>query len=403
MSDHSETLSARLSLAFSCVGHSYSHLFAPIFYVAALSLEQELSLSHGEVVALIVAGNVLFGVAAPLAGWLGDKWSSTGMMSLFFLGTGLGLILTGLTSVPLYIGLALALTGLFSSIYHPVGIAWLVRHAENRGMALGVNGFFGGVGPGIAAIIAGVMIEWINWRAAFIVPGLALFVTGVAFTWLVARGTIVESRVDRKKDAPTSRQDMIRAFLVLAVTLLCTGIIYQATQPALPKTFSENLGGLTNGVLGVSAFVAIVYFAAGIMQIVAGRLADKYPLKYVYMLAFLCQVPFLAIAGSLSGTPLFIVALIMVTVNVGALPAENALVARYAPSQWRGLAFGLKYILAFGVSGLGVLLEGKLYDFTGDFYWLFIVLACVAAVATVAGLLLPNESPNPDPEPVAAE
>ena len=89
-----------------------------------------------------------------------------------------------------------------------------------------------------------------------------------------------------------------------------------------------------------------------------------------------------------------VVALIMVTINVGALPAENSLVARYAPSQWRGLAFGLKFILAFGVSGLGVLLEGKLYDYTGDFYWLFIILACVA---TVAGYYCLTSVPRPRP------
>jgi len=393
-------LSARLSLGFSCIGHSYSHLFAPIFYVAALSLEQELALSHGEVVALIVAGNVLFGFGAPLAGWLGDKWSSTGMMSVFFLGTGTGMILTGLVSTPLQIGMALALTGLFSSIYHPVGIAWLVRHAVSRGMALGINGVFGSIGPGLAAITAGVLIEWFSWRAAFFVPGIVLVMTGIAFFWLVARGAIVESRVDRKQEAPANRQDMMRAFMVLAVTMMCTGLIYQATQPALPKVFSEKLGELANGgVFGISVFVAIVYFAAGAMQIVAGRLADKYPLKYVYMIAFTLQVPFLAIAGSLSGASLLAVAMIMVSVNSGALPAENSLVARYAPSKWRGLAFGLKFILAFGVSGLGVLLEGKLYDYTGGFYWLFIVLACVAAVAAMAGMLLPNERPQPTPAP----
>jgi len=392
MANNPEILSARLSLGFSCAGHSFSHLFAPIFYVAALSLETELALTHGDVIVLIVAGNVLFGVAAPLAGWLGDKWSSTGMMSLFFMGTGFGLVLTGMVSTPLHIGLALAVTGLFSSIYHPVGIAWLVRHAVSRGTALGVNGFFGGIGPGIAAIVAGILIEWFDWRAAFIAPGAVLLVVGVIFTWLVTSGRIIESRIDRKPETPPSRKDMIRAFLVLAVTMLCTGIIYQATQPALPKVFSERLGELTSdGVLGVSMFVAIVYFVAGGMQIVAGRLADKYPLKYVYMIAFVLQVPLLAIAGSLSGTSLLVVALIMVTINVGALPAENSLVARYAPSQWRGLAYGLKFILAFGVSGLGVLLEGKLYDYTGDFYWLFIILACVAAVATAAGILLPNE------------
>ena len=392
MTDRSEALSARLSLGFSCIGHSYSHLFAPIFYVTALSLERELGMTHGEVVALIVVGNVLFGVAAPLAGWLGDRWSSTGMMSLFFFGTGLGMVVTGLVSEPLQIAVALALTGLFSSIYHPVGIAWLVRHAVRRGMALGVNGIFGAISPGLAAVVAGVLIEAFSWRAAFLVPGAALLLTGAGFLALVLRGVIVESRVDRKQDAPTSRQDRVRAFLVLAVTMLCTGIIYQATQPALPKVFSEQLGGLASGgVLGISMFVAIVYFMAGGMQLVAGKLADKYPLKYVYLIAFVLQVPFLAVAGSLSGASLLVVALIMVSVNVGALPAENALIARYAPIQWRGLAFGLKFILAFGVSGLGVLLEGRLYDYTGGFYWLFIVLACIAVVATAAATLLPYE------------
>jgi len=388
----SENLSARLSLGFSCIGHSYSHLFAPIFYVVALTLEHDLDLTHGEVVVLVVAGNVLYGVAAPLAGWLGDKWSSSGMMGLFFVGTGAGMTMTGMVDRPIMIGLMLAVTGLFSSIYHPVGIAWLIRHAVNRGTALGVNGVFGGIGPGMAAIVAGALIEWSSWRAAFIVPGAALLLTGALFYVLIWRGLIVESKVDRNADAPPARRDMIRAFMVLALTMLCTGIIYQATQPALPKFFSEGLTGFAgSGVLGLSAMVAIVYFVAGGMQIVGGRMADKYPLKYVYIVAFALQVPFLAIAGSLSGGSLFVAAMIMVSANVGALPAENSLIARYAPSQWRGLAFGLKFILAFGVSGLGVLLEGKLYDLTGGFYWLFIVLACIALVATAAGFLLPNE------------
>lgn len=395
MTPQSETLSARLSLGFSCIGHSYSHLFAPIFYVVALSLERDLSLTHGEVITLIVAGNVLYGLAAPLAGWLGDKWSSTGMMGLFFVGTGAGMVLTGLVSSPLQIALALAVTGLFSSIYHPVGIAWLVRHAVNRGAALGVNGVFGGIGPGVAALSAGLLIDGFGWRAAFIVPGAVLLVTGGLFYWLIGRGVIVETRVDRKQDTPPTRRDMVRAFLVLAVTMLCTGLIYQATQAALPKVFSERLVELaSDGVFGISMLVAVVYFFAGGVQIMAGRMADRYPLKFVYMGAFVLQVPFLALAGILSGASLMVVALLMVSINIGALPAENSLIARYAPSQWRGLAFGLKFILAFGVSGFGVLLEGKLYDYTGGFYWLFVVLASVAAVAATAGMLLPNEKPQ---------
>jgi len=402
MSTSASIHSARLSLAFSSLGHAYSHLFAPIFYVVALTLENDLRLSHGEVIGLIVVGNVLFGVAAPLAGWLGDRWSATGMIGLFFVGTGGGMVMTGLASSPLGIGLGLALTGVFASIYHPVGIAWLVRNAKARGKALGINGVFGGIGPALAAVVAGSLTEFAGWRAAFIVPGAVIVATGAAFYWLLARRVIVESKIDRRQDVPASREDTIRAVAVLAVTLLCTGMIYQATQPALPKIFSERLGDIAGGgVLGVSAFVALVYLVAGGLQVMAGHLADRYPLKAVYFACFVLQVPFLMLAASLGGSALVAVAMIMVAINAGSLPAENSLVARYAPSNWRGLAFGMKFVLAFGVSALGVKMEGMLYDLTGGFFWLFVVLGAIAGVGVAAAWLLPSE--RRVPAAVAAE
>ena len=56
-----------------------------------------------------------------------------------------------------------------------------------------------------------------------------------------------------------------------------------------------------------------------------------------------------------------------------------------------GFAFGLKFILAFGISGLGVQMEGMLYDLTGGFHALFMVLAAVAVVGFAACFLLPPE------------
>ncbi len=377
-------------------------MFAPIFYVAALTLENDLGLTHGEVVGLIVLGNVLFGVAAPLAGWLGDRWSATGMVGLFFIGTGGGMVMTALADSPFQIGLWLAVTGLFASIYHPVGIAWLVRNAKARGKALGINGVFGGIGPAAAALIAGTLIETSGWRAAFLAPGVVIVGTGVLFYWMMERGLVVETKQDARPLPPASRRDTVRAVSVLAVTLLCTGLIYQATQPALPKVFSVRLADfLGDGVFGVSVFVAAVYFTSGGLQILAGHLADRYPLKHVYLTCFILQVPLLVLASAVSGAALAVVAVVMVSVNVGALPAENSLVARYALSNWRGLAFGLKFILAFGISGLGVKLEGVLYDQTGGFASLFIVLGAIAAVGVAATVLLPSEDSLT--QPAAAE
>jgi MFS transporter, FSR family, fosmidomycin resistance protein len=396
------TLSARLSLGFSCVGHTYSHLVAPIFFVVALSLENELGLTHGETVALIILSNVLFGAAAPLAGWLGDRWSSIGMMVFFFFGTGGGMVLTGFADSPMGITAGLAVTGLFASIYHPVGMAWIVRNAVNRGTALGVSGFFGGIGPALAALLAGALTDWISWRAAFVVPGTAMLVTGVAFLALVAGRIVVETKVDRRPQPPALRGDAVRAFTVLAITMICAGLIYQATQAGIPKLFSERLGTAAgDGILGVGALVALVFFFGGTTQILAGYIADRVSIKSVYILCFAFQVPTLLLAGTVGGTLLIIVSMAMVSANWSSSPAENSLVATYAPSRWRGVIYGLKFVLSFAVCGfLGVKLEGVIYDMTGGFTWLFTVLAAVAAVAVAAGLLLPSERRT---VPVAAE
>ena len=401
MSTYSPSVSSRLSLGFSCVGHTFSHLFAPIFFVVALLLEAEFNLTHGEVVSLIVAGNVLFGLGAPVAGWISDKWSASGMIAVYFFGVGAGMILTGLAQSPFQLMAFLTLTGLFGSIYHPVGFAWLVSQVEKRGAALGLNGVFGTVGPSVAALSAGVLTDLISWRAAFIVPGAVVFLTGLAFLALRHRGVIHDATVELVAEHTATKRDVVRTVMVLAVTMLCTGLIYQTTSPALPKVFSERLSDFAGeGVFGIGAMVAMVYVVAGAVQLIAGRMCDKYSLKLIYILAFVSQIPFLILAAQLGGGGLMFAAFVLVSANQAALPVENTLIARYAPKDWRALAFGLKFILAFGVSSLGVLLEGTLYDFTGGFYWMFIVLACIATVGLAVGWLLPSENKV---QPLAAE
>ena len=352
----------------------------------------ELGLSYGEAVALILVGNILLGVAAPFAGWLGDRWSAVGMMGLFFLGTGGGLVMTGLSEGPFMIGVSLAITGFFASIYHPVGMAWLVRNAVNRGAALGLNGMFGGFGPSAAALMSGALIDGFGWRAAFIVPGSVIIATGLLFYLMILRGVIIENKGDMRTDPPTTRSDTIRVVTVLALTMICNGLIYQATQAGLPKLFSIRVTDFAaHGAFAVSALVAIVYAVAGIMQVVAGWLADRYPLKTVYQLCFVVQALMLFPAAWLTGPYMVVVGILMVTANSGTLPAENCLVARYSPPNRRGLAYGLKFVIALGLSGFGVKLEGMIFDATGGFFWLFVLLSVLAATAAAITFFLPSE------------
>ena len=392
--------SARASLAFSCVGHAFSHLFEPVFYiVAALALPRELGLSYEQTLALIVVGKLFYGLGAPLAGWLGDRWSTLGMMTVYFLGLGAAAVAVAGAHSPTAIVLALALMGLFGSIYHPVGTAWMVRNSVERGKALGINNVFGSLGPAIANMGAGLLIALAGWRWAFLVPGLACFGTGMLFVAMVRSGKVVELKADRKPEVAARSGDMWRVGLVLSVTMICSGLVYQSTQPALPKLFEERLGEI--GAMGVGGAVMLVYGVSAMGQLVFGHLSDRVSPRLIYIACYLVQVPLLMLAGGLTGMPLLVAAVAMVVFNTGSIPVENVLIARYTPSKWRGTAYGLKFILSFGVSGLGVPMVSVLRATTGGFGWLFVVLAVAAALVAAFSVLLPRE--RQDVVPAAAE
>ena len=104
-----------------------------LYPTVVLALEKRWGMSYGDLLSLSLGGFVLFGVGALPAGWLGDRWSDEGRMVVFFVGTGGAAIATGLTGGPVALALGLATIGLFGSIYHPVGTAWLVRSTKTAG------------------------------------------------------------------------------------------------------------------------------------------------------------------------------------------------------------------------------------------------------------------------------
>lgn len=381
-----------LTLGFSCIGHAYSHLFTLLYATVVLVLEREWRLSYAELIALSLPMSIMFGLAALPAGWASDRWGATPLMILFYFGVGGGAIIAGLVNTPLAMLLALAVIGSFAAIYHPVGIPWLARHAVNRGRAFGINGIFGSVGTASAALVAGFLGDYVGWRAAFIVPGAICLATGIAFVVALRAGLVVEASEDVAPHPAPRSADVKRAFFVLSVTMLCTGLMFQTLSVALPKVFDERLGGILNGSLfGIGGMVTIVYSAGALMQVVGGELADRFSLRTVYAVAQIVQVPLTALALVLYNPALVGVAAFMVGLNAMGQPAENALLTRFTPAKWRGRAFGAKFVLTLGVSTVGVALVPVIHELTGSLNALFVVLTGVALIAGASAFLLPNE------------
>ena len=176
----------RLHFLLLNIGHFLDHLFTLIFAtVAALALHREWGLGYADLLKYATPGFFAFGVFALPAGWLADKWSREGMMSVFFIGIGLASIATAFARTPFEIGLGLFVVGVFAAIYHPVGLAIVVEKWKNTGMRIAVNGVWGNLGVASAALITGYFIDHGGWRIAFVVPGVVSILIGIAYTVLM--------------------------------------------------------------------------------------------------------------------------------------------------------------------------------------------------------------------------
>lgn len=384
--------SSTLSQGFSQIGHSFCHISMLLYPTVVLALEKEFGMSYGELLVVMTVGNILFGVAALPAGWLGDRWSNVGMMVIYFLGLGLSLILTGCMSTTFGIAIGLAFVGTFAAIYHPVGMSWLIRNAQNRGRILGINGVFGSLGVASAAMIAGVLTDAVSWRAAFLVPGTIVLLIGLVLVYCVKTGHVREIKVDVKPAPSANKQAMLRAFIVLSITMMGNGLIYQSLSSAMPKIFAERIFDWTGGTTaGAGLLVSLVYFGSMCAQFVGGMLSDKFSSRTIYIVASLVQLPLYGLAASLGNGPLFFVVAGTVLFNTIAVPTENVLLTQYTPDRWRATAFGAKFVLALGVGAFGVPLVAHIHAVTGGFYWYFVWLAAVALIILAASMWLPND------------
>ena len=381
-----------ITIGFLAVAHAFSHMLMLLYPTAVLAMEGQFGLSYAELLPLSVAGYVLFGAAALPMGWLGDRWSSARMMVLFFLGTGAATVLTGLATGPWQLTAALTLTGLFAAIYHPVAIAWIASVAEQPGKALGFNGIFGSAGVAAGPVLAGLLADVVSWRAAFIVPGALCLLTGVAFAVLLRRGRLAMGQITASSRVAHADGGVgLRPLIFMFLTMVCTGLIFQVTSIGMPKIFQDRLGGLIgDGAFAVGSLVSAVFLLSAIGHIGGGALADRLPQRRLYASVFLLQA-LLLLAAALTFNPLLIALVFLaVTLNTGNTVVENLLLARCTPAAWRGSAYGVKFVLALGLGGLGVPLIALIYGHTGSFTGVFLLMAGFAVVGSALGLGLPR-------------
>ena len=377
---------------FLNIGHFLDHFFMLIFATAAaLRLTGEWGLSYAELIPYATPGFIAFGVCAIPAGWLADKWSREGMMVVFFTGIGLSAIFAGLADSPVQIAISLTLVGLFAAIYHPVGLAMVVRDKSKTGLLLAVNGVWGNLGVASAALLTGLLIDLSGWRSAFYLTGFVSILIGVSYLRFIRNNPLPLNSDNRKtvQSSDSNSKDLWRIFAIILVTTAIGGLVFQSTTFALPKVLEERLSDIAGSATMNGWYAFIVFSIAAGGQLVVGQLLDKYSVKLIFVVVAALQALFFTVMIQLEGVTALLVSIAFMLVVFGQIPINDVLLGRVVRSEWRSRAYALRYLVTFSVMASAVPFIAWIHQHWG-FDRLFAVLAFAAVCILLAVLLLPG-------------
>ena len=364
------------------------HMFAAFYFVIILTIEKEWSISYDQLIRLWSLGALLIGLGAIPFGWLSDRWSRSGTMTIMFIGMGLASILCGLSTSISFLFISLSLLGLFCSIYHPVGIPWVIHSANKQGRALGINGIFGGVGIGSGAFVAGTLTELLNWQLAFILPGFISIIIGFILIYFIFINKISYKNIFINNiEQDHSKNEMILISLIMLISMFALGLTFHNTQTALPKVFEIRIDNINSIQIGL--MIGIIYFISGATTFIGGLLADRFNLKTIYLIGIFLQFPCYLGIAYVSGYSLVVLCILAAVFNASILPTENLLLSKFTPQKYHGVVYGIKFILAFGSGPISVFLISEIYSITLEFTYLFLINAIMMGLVSIFIIFLP--------------
>lgn len=378
------------------LGHALDHMFLLIFATAVASVAADFGFEHWEDLMPYSAGAFLmFGLGAVPAGRLGDLWGRRSMMLIFFFGMGAAALLCALVQNAWQMAIALALLGLFSAIYHPVGIPMLLQHARKPGLTIGVNGLAGNMGIALAAILTGFTVKYFGWRAAFIIPGLMSMVCGYLFQRLAPPEAESPSRRKSRVTGGLAPAQMARMLTVMTFAAITSSLLFNFTTNGNGQLMRERFVGVVDDPAQLGMMLAAVYAVASFSQLIVGRLIDRFALKRLYLAIVLLQIPMFLLAAHAQGWTLFWLQIGFMVTIFGAIPFTDAMVVRYVDDAYRSRVSGMRLAVSFGVASVAVYSLGPTVKVAG-FDSLLLAMAAIACCSLVFVALLPG-----DPVPVA--
>ena len=145
------------------------------------------------------------------------------------------------------------------------------------------------------------MIDYVTWRVAFVIPGVLSVVVGIGLFVVWRAGWIKDVTKDRALSGAPDPSAFVRVFIVLTITMACTGFVYTGLTNTMPKLMEMGLSAaMASSYTEIGIFVGIVSGIASLSSIFGGWMADRYSARAIYIVFWVLQIPLLFVIVSLS-------------------------------------------------------------------------------------------------------
>ncbi|MBI4203534.1 MAG: MFS transporter [Betaproteobacteria bacterium] len=338
----------------------------------------------------IALQNLVYGLAQPFTGMIADKYGTARVLIGGTLVYGLGLALMSVAntgwelnlSAGLLIGIGLACSG-FSIVYGAVARAF---PSNKRTAALGVAGAAGSFGQFVMLPYGQLLINTMGWHTALVI----LAVTVMLIVPLSA--ALVE---DKKAQAQQFHRQSIREALREAFghggyVLLCLGYTVCGFQIMFisvhfPAYLLDQYMTPETGMTALALIGLFNVFGSYLWGWLGGRHTKKYLLSALYFTRAVAVAVFIALP--LSPLSIYVFAAIIGFLWLGTVPLTSGLIAHVFGVKYLATLSGIAFLFHQIGSSVGIWLAGYLFDATGSYGLMWILIIGMGLVA--AGLNLP--------------
>ncbi len=129
---------------------------------------------------------------------------------------------------------------------------------------------------------------------------------------------------------------------------------FELKNLTLYSSLSDLTGGIGSPNVIATLLASLIYLFGMAGQLFGGRVGEKYDLRYSYLLFHIITIPAAIGMAMAINVPLVFFAVVHGFFLLGMQPIENTLVARLTPPNLISSAYGMKFILTFGVGALSV-------------------------------------------------